>query len=341
MLKHDMENLLYWSNACGELHYHGERDINPDELPKELKNLYFGSWSDSHGVNLGFWNDSYGVNCYLAEYHGQYGISLECEYSSFYAEEYGKTYDELLEMVKKGAVLIAASNQKCITLFDKDSLCINDGSKTSQLVVFVPYADNADKYEPVFNEALRLLKKVDNDIYEYLDPVERPKQTVVIINGKGGVGKDTLVEYARKEFAIMNVSSIDPVKQIARECGWYGEKTEKARKFLSDLKKLLIDYNDMPNTHCYNEYQTFASSRNQILFVHIREPEEIKKYQTLLTRDSAKCVTLLVTREGVETGGNTSDEGVENYNYDYRFDNTGDIQENGERFISLLKNILN
>jgi adenylate kinase family enzyme len=46
----------------------------------------------------------------------------------------------------------------------------------------------------------------------------------IVINGGGGAGKDTLCDMAAKHFDVVNVSSIDPIKRIARENGWNGEK---------------------------------------------------------------------------------------------------------------------
>lgn len=72
-------------------------------------------------------------------------------------------------------------------------------------------------------------------------------KTVIIINGKGGVDKDTLCDIAAYYYLVKNVSTIDPFKEIARKyAGWNGEKDLKSRKFLSDLKQLFIDYNDTP-----------------------------------------------------------------------------------------------
>ena len=50
------------------------------------------------------------------------------------------------------------------------------------------------------------------------------KKYVVIINGKGGVGKDTLCDIVSKKYCVNNVSSITPIKQIAQIGGWKGEK---------------------------------------------------------------------------------------------------------------------
>ena len=81
------------------------------------------------------------------------------------------------------------------------------------------------------------------------------KKTVIVINGAGGVGKDTLCELASKHFKVYNVSSITPIKEIASMCGWRGEKDDKARKFLSDLKRLTVEYNDYPTVWAKARYE--------------------------------------------------------------------------------------
>ena len=47
---------------------------------------------------------------------------------------------------------------------------------------------------------------------------------------------------------------------IAKECGWGGEKDDKARKFLSDLKRTLVEYNDYPTTWALGEYNEFLTT---------------------------------------------------------------------------------
>ena len=105
------------------------------------------------------------------------------------------------------------------------------------------------------------------------------KKITIIINGKGGAGKDTMCEMAAKHFRTMNVSSIDPIKKIASQNGWNGEKDDKSRKFLADLKKIFTDYNDLPTEYIFGKYKEFLVSDCEILFVHIREPEEIEKFR--------------------------------------------------------------
>ena len=123
------------------------------------------------------------------------------------------------------------------------------------------------------------------------------KKRVVIINGKGGVGKDTLCNIIGKKYAIRNVSSITPIKKIAQMGGWKGGKENKDRKFLADLKKLFIDYNDLPFLYLKEEMESFLINKDDILFIHIREIEEIKRFVQYTTEKGIVCKTLLVTRE--------------------------------------------
>ncbi len=76
------------------------------------------------------------------------------------------------------------------------------------------------------------------------------KKRVIIINGMGGSGKDTFVEFCAKHGAVTNISSVDKVKEAAKILvGWDGAKDEKSRKLLVDLKKLSIDYNNYPTKY--------------------------------------------------------------------------------------------
>ena len=165
------------------------------------------------------------------------------------------------------------------------------------------------------------------------------KKTVIVINGAGGVGKDTLCEFAQKHFKVLNISSITPIKEIAAMCGWNGEKTDKARKFLSDLKALSIEYNDYPTLWATEKYEEFLSSDFEIMFVHIREAEEISKF-VKATGGTAK--TLLIRggdRMTKSNYGNASDDGVENYPYDYYFTNDKTLDVAETEFVEFLKSI--
>ena len=147
---------------------------------------------------------------------------------------------------------------------------------------------------------------------------------IVIINGTGGSGKDTFVEFCQKYGKVKNFSSIDKVKEIAKQIGWTGTKTEKDRKFLSDLKRLTTEYNDMAFNSISEAVDKFKSSEDDVMFIHIREPEEI-----LRAAKAFNAKTLLIKRVGLENiSSNYSDANVENYDYDYVIEN--DTLENLE-----------
>nr|WP_300837723.1 hypothetical protein [uncultured Acetatifactor sp.] len=162
-------------------------------------------------------------------------------------------------------------------------------------------------------------------------------QIVIIINGRGGVGKDTLCSFAGKKYRVTNISAITPIKEIAHQYGWNGEKDSKSRKFLADLKKTFIEYNDLPFQYLMTEYRRFLHSSNQILFVHIREGEEIDKFKNYV---KIPCITLLIRRNLVKDWGNPSDDDVENYNYDYVYDNNEPLTAAERYFCMFLQKIV-
>lgn len=169
--------------------------------------------------------------------------------------------------------------------------------------------------------------------------MDQSDKLLIIINGKGGVGKDTLCEFAGKYYRVRNVSSITPIKEIAAAYGWKGEKTPRARKFLADLKEAFTQYNDLPTAYLLKQYQEFLAGEEQLMFAHIREGSEIEK---LKRQVSGRCVTLLVKRslEGIEAWGNAADDEVEQYHYDYVYHNCKGLKEAEEDFLRCLREIL-
>ncbi len=143
-------------------------------------------------------------------------------------------------------------------------------------------------------------------------------KNIVVINGTGGCGKDIFIKLISKYKKVYNFSSIDKVKEIARIIGWDGTKDEKSRKFLSDLKNLTKEYNDMPYNCTKEAIEEFKNSDCEIMFIHIREPEEIKRIV-----DTFGAKTLFIKRENLnEITSNSSDGRVSKYKYDYSILNT-------------------
>ena len=122
--------------------------------------------------------------------------------------------------------------------------------------------------------------------------------------------------------------------------GWKREKDSKSRKFLSDLKKASIEYNNFPLKYITERidyfYNCWDFDSKEFLFIHIREPEEIDKVKDYCKEHvpKAKIKTLLIKRPGIGDYGNNSDDNTENYNYDFTFINDCAREELEEKFMS-------
>ena len=159
---------------------------------------------------------------------------------------------------------------------------------------------------------------------------------VMVINGRGGVGKDALCDALSTRYKVVNKSSVDPIKEIASRYGWQGEKTPKARKFLADLKQVFVAYNDLPTAYLLDQYKAFMESDAEIFCAHIREASEIDKF---ISHIPTKRITVLIRRpdpNGIAPYGNTADDLVESYAYDCIFDNVLSLEESGSAFCDIL-----
>lgn len=81
---------------------------------------------------------------------------------------------------------------------------------------------------------------------------------IYVVNGAPRSGKDTFCSMVAKfmgEGYVRVYSTVDYIKTIAASAfGWNGEKTPRARKFLSDLKDLLTEWNDIPFKDIQKKY---------------------------------------------------------------------------------------
>lgn len=144
---------------------------------------------------------------------------------------------------------------------------------------------------------------------------------IFITNGSGGCGKDTFAKFVSELVPTYKYSSIDAVKRCAKEMGWNGEKGERDRKFLSDLKELTSNYNDFSFKDISKLVEDFKSNKiySTVLLIDIREPNEIQRVKKAFGAE-----TILITRNSVKPIlSNMADANVENYKYDYYIDNNG------------------
>lgn len=168
---------------------------------------------------------------------------------------------------------------------------------------------------------------------------------IVVINGAPTVGKDAFVRLCQKHLLWCgNFSTVDFVKEVAAICGWDGTKSAENRKFLSDLKDLLTEWNDIPYRKVEKEINLYKnkalsydfSSDDILCFIHCREPKEIKKFV-----DNMNAKTLLIRRPSVENvhQSNHADKQVLDYCYDYTIDNDGTLEELEMKALAFLKEL--
>lgn len=157
-------------------------------------------------------------------------------------------------------------------------------------------------------------------------------KTVIVINGQGGSGKDSICHVMSKYYKVKNISTVDPIKAIAKFAGWNGEKGDKARKMLADLKQVFIEYCDLPLNFVLQEAEKFKLDENDVMFVHCRESEEIQK---IIDSCPLKTITLLVRRNDRfyehKIFGNSADDDVENFNYDFIYNGNNETMQDLER----------
>ena len=148
---------------------------------------------------------------------------------------------------------------------------------------------------------------------------------IIIVNGKPRAGKDTFALLLNKCEPVYKYSIIDKVKAIALDCGWKGGKTEKDRKFLSDLKKLTTDYSDMSYNDVIDKATEFYCDeiKERILLIDMREAEDIDR-----AKYDMNAITVFIKNDNVEAvTSNEADANVENYEYDYYIENNGTIKD--------------
>lgn len=165
---------------------------------------------------------------------------------------------------------------------------------------------------------------------------------IVVINGQGGCGKDTFIKLCQKHRSnIFSTSMVDGIKKIAKQMGWKGGKSLKDRKFLSDLKDISGKYNDFPFTYTKETVENLEkifgkSDEELIVFVHAREPEDIRRWI-----EEYNAITLLIRRPAIEGNyGNHADDRVFDLFYDYTFWNDGTIDELEDKAKLFLKILL-
>lgn len=150
---------------------------------------------------------------------------------------------------------------------------------------------------------------------------------IFIVNGKPRAGKDTFAELLGKHCRVFKYSSVTKVKQIAAKCGWDGGKTDEDRRFLSHLKKITTEYNDMSYDDVAEKVAYFLKTDFfDVMLIDIREPEEIDR---AIEGFGAEAV-FIVNKNVPAVTTNLSDRNVELFEYDHIVVNNGTLEDFAE-----------
>ena len=179
-------------------------------------------------------------------------------------------------------------------------------------------------------------------------------QTVIVINGAPRSGKSTFVKMAKRHFSkihhgsVAEYSSMDIIKKIAsRYFGWKKTKEVADRKMLSDMKDIAIEYNDLPFKWLREEvYKQFGNWNKKVIFLHVREPQEIEKLRRYFTeKTNYSFLSLFISNSKAEEESkkfrNTGDSNVKDYPYDVYIPNEGtlkDFRNKAKDFCNILIN---
>lgn len=163
---------------------------------------------------------------------------------------------------------------------------------------------------------------------------------VIVINGAPCSGKDTFANMCidNNNGAGAIISMADAAKDVAKLCGWDGEKTPKNRKFLSNLKDIIDEWGDMSfkfvEKSINSLYNCGVEKDNWIIFVMSREPNDIKRL-----KERFNAYTIYISNHKAEQvrATNHADAEVKCFIYDYVIENNGSIEELREKAKGFLK----
>lgn len=162
---------------------------------------------------------------------------------------------------------------------------------------------------------------------------------VFLLNGAPTAGKDTFCEMVIKHglannLTVKTISSVDEVKRLGSEMGWPGTKFPCDRDFLAELKYLWKRYNNGPLIDMLAKCKKLDYD---ILFVHIRETDEIADLKNLLNSsihdvslDRISCSSVYLQRNVEAVTSNAADAQAmtsEGYDYDTIISNNGTLEE--------------
>lgn len=180
------------------------------------------------------------------------------------------------------------------------------------------------------------------------------KPTVIILNGFPQSGKDTFCEFAEEKYRTVNYSTVETTKEAARVLGWDGEKTQHNRDMLSALKDFHTEWFDGPFLEMVDLIEGYCEYNDDLLkddqysslfdfvFIHSREPEEIKRVVEFCKLRDVECYTVFIMREDVDgiPHANHADANVKNMIYNVYIGNNGTLEVFKDNVLTLLDSMM-
>ncbi len=149
---------------------------------------------------------------------------------------------------------------------------------------------------------------------------------IFITNGNGRSGKDTFASMINKYIPSYKYSIIEKPKEAAKVLGWDSNtKTERDRKFLSDIMDLSSDYNDCPFRDVLSVAVDFKNDLidTEVLLIDMRDTKDIARAVEVFGAE-----TILIRNPNIKPiKTNHADANTENFQYDYIIENDGTLEQ--------------
>lgn len=187
--------------------------------------------------------------------------------------------------------------------------------------------------------------------------MQKTRTKVVIINGLPQSGKDSFAKLVQsycnmdESANVLNLSSVDPIKDVLEQFGWDGEKSAEVRDIIAGIKQIWIGAQNGPTMFMMNnilEWHKNFIGEDNIVFCHIREQEEINKLINAIKGMECmgiEIMTLLIVRgrhisEHVDGRLADSEVQIMQYPYDMIIYNDAGLPELDEKAIAFADALL-
>ncbi len=148
---------------------------------------------------------------------------------------------------------------------------------------------------------------------------------IFYIMGGARTGKDTFREVFENHFNTKQISVVDRVKEIAKECfDWDGKKDEKGRQLLSDLKDAWDKYNEGTIKNVGKWLDSLDKTQVEVVFIQVREYHSIKRMKELY---GGEVIRVTRGEENSDVEKKKLSEFPEDWEPDYDFKNDGTLEE--------------